>query len=340
MLERVARRVSERSLRWLKAHGYLDGRPAEERGNEPPALSALDACATLALQGGAFVRLDKTAMSARPEADDDGFDVSKKRFSVDVDGFNVNAAVRVGADMDEARERLVRYCARPAIALDRISRLPDGRIAYRMKYPRRGTTHRVMTPMEFMSRICALIPPPLYPLVRYHGCSPRTRSCGRRSSPGCAPEGRAPPSRSKPSRRRARSRGLERSQHREGSTQGKGAGRSRRAARQPPGCATTGRGPRRVRSLAPRSQAPREVRRPSRRRGLSSAPTSSRSSTGIGCWEVISWRPRAHLREVPGAPSLPWRDHRPGCGPQGAAAPGDGGGPEGGEPAPRVGAGA
>jgi hypothetical protein len=47
--------------------------------------------------------------------------------------------------------------------------MKDGRIAYRMKTPRRGSTHRVMTPMEFMARIAILVPPPYFPLTRYHG---------------------------------------------------------------------------------------------------------------------------------------------------------------------------
>ncbi|MBI5517248.1 MAG: transposase [Deltaproteobacteria bacterium] len=43
-------------------------------------------------------------------------------------------------------------------------------MAYRVKYEVvRGTTHRVMTPMEFMARLAALVPPPWIPLVRYHG---------------------------------------------------------------------------------------------------------------------------------------------------------------------------
>jgi hypothetical protein len=39
-----------------------------------------------------------------------------------------------------------------------------------MKYPgRHGHTHRLMTPIEFMARLAALVPPPRFPLVRYHG---------------------------------------------------------------------------------------------------------------------------------------------------------------------------
>jgi len=37
----VARRVRDRALLWLRRHGYLDERAAEERGNEPVAPSAL-----------------------------------------------------------------------------------------------------------------------------------------------------------------------------------------------------------------------------------------------------------------------------------------------------------
>ena len=59
--------------------------------------------------------------------------------------------------------------ARPPFATDRIEVLKDGRVAYLMKTARRGSTHRVMTPIEFMARLAALIPPPFYPTITYHG---------------------------------------------------------------------------------------------------------------------------------------------------------------------------
>jgi hypothetical protein len=136
---------------------------------EADDLAAIEAIhAGMRARGGSGVRMVLPRTGSAEDAIAEIADGLERRWA-SLSGFNVNAAVRVGADMDEARERLVRYCARPAIALDRISRLPDGRIAYRMKYPRRGTTHRVMTPMDFMARICALIPPPFYPLARYYG---------------------------------------------------------------------------------------------------------------------------------------------------------------------------
>jgi hypothetical protein len=47
----------------------------------------------------------------------------------------------------------------------RIEVLGDGRIAYRVKTVRRGRTHRVMTPMELMAQLAALVPPARIPYV-------------------------------------------------------------------------------------------------------------------------------------------------------------------------------
>jgi hypothetical protein len=75
----------------------------------------------------------------------------------------------VGPDDDVSRERLVRYCARPPFALERLSILSDGRIAYAIKQSRKGATHRILEPVEVLARIAALIPPPRRPFLRYHG---------------------------------------------------------------------------------------------------------------------------------------------------------------------------
>jgi hypothetical protein len=47
--------------------------------------------------------------------------------------------------------------------------LADGRIAYAIKTARRGATHQILTPVELLARIAALIPPPRHPFLRYHG---------------------------------------------------------------------------------------------------------------------------------------------------------------------------
>lgn len=67
-------------------------------------------------------------------------------------------------------ERLGRYGARPAFSLERLSLLPDGRVAYQLRKARRtGATHLVLAPVHFLARIAAIVPPPRFPLVRFAG---------------------------------------------------------------------------------------------------------------------------------------------------------------------------
>ena len=67
-------------------------------------------------------------------------------------------------------ERLCRYGARGALALERLSRMEDGRIAYRMKRPLPdGTTHLLFTGLELLRRVASLVPPPRANLTRFHG---------------------------------------------------------------------------------------------------------------------------------------------------------------------------
>jgi hypothetical protein len=173
-IERVARRVRDRAVRWLGRHGHLDERAAEDRGDEPGPSSPIDACLQLALCGGTLLAHPPDAAPADPDALD--FERSERRFWASCDDFDVECSVRVGRDEDERRERLVRYCARPPLSLDRVELLHDGRIAYRLKTARNGRTHRVMTPLEFLARLSALVPPPRFPLLRYHGVlGPRSR---------------------------------------------------------------------------------------------------------------------------------------------------------------------
>ena len=161
VLARVARSVH----RWLERRGLNKTR--DEEGTGASESDALDACANVAVQAGLFDKLEGEApLRGR---DDHTEPAGFGRHSIALEGFNLHAAVNVGADDDVSRERLLRYCARPPFALDRLSLLPDGRIAYRIKQPRRNGTHRILEPIELLARIAALIPPPRHPFLRYHG---------------------------------------------------------------------------------------------------------------------------------------------------------------------------
>jgi len=85
-------------------------------------------------------------------------------------GVSLHANVAVPARDRRRLERLCRYVARPPIATERLSRLEDGRLLYRLKHRwRDGTTHVVFEPQELAEKLAALVPPPRFHLVRYHG---------------------------------------------------------------------------------------------------------------------------------------------------------------------------
>jgi hypothetical protein len=87
-----------------------------------------------------------------------------------VDGFDLHGRVAFGAADRERLEELVRYCARPALANDRLSKQADGRYLLRLKAPwRDGTTHLCFEPIELMERLAAQIPKPRINLVLYAG---------------------------------------------------------------------------------------------------------------------------------------------------------------------------
>jgi hypothetical protein len=86
------------------------------------------------------------------------------------EGFSLHAAVVIAEHDRDALERLCRYGARPAFALERLAWTDEGRISYKLKRPwPDGRTHLVMEPVAFLRRLVGIIPPPRRHLVRYSG---------------------------------------------------------------------------------------------------------------------------------------------------------------------------
>ena len=180
-LDVIALSVEQRVLRWLKRRGLLRASPSptgepSERGGDHAGQdsdSVLADCLRSSLGVGELASLPQhRAGNAGSEPAEpaettrgprEGGRHASKR------GFDIHAAVSVSAADREGRERLLRYCARAPLSLERLSELPGGRIAYAIKNPRGKQTHRIMTPTQFLARLCALIPPPRHPLVRFFG---------------------------------------------------------------------------------------------------------------------------------------------------------------------------
>ena len=161
-----------RFRRWLLRNGLLR-LEADEASNETPELSALDACTRASVGIGQLTHVESDGGHEDDAADElQGLRPRKGggRYFGEAMGFGLHAGVCVPAGNAFGRELLLRYCARPPFALERLSLLPDGRIAYRLKKPwRPDQTHRVMTPTQLLARLSALIPPPRSPLIRFHG---------------------------------------------------------------------------------------------------------------------------------------------------------------------------
>jgi hypothetical protein len=95
---------------------------------------------------------------------------ARQPLCADIDGFSLHAAVRIEAHERKRLERLCRYITRPPLSDERIRVNAAGQVQLELKTPwRDGTTHLVMSPLEFMQRLAALVPRPRLHLIRYHG---------------------------------------------------------------------------------------------------------------------------------------------------------------------------
>jgi len=138
------------------------------------------------------------SLAARPAASGDG--PKKKRLTAFLEGFSLHAGVHLHANDRRGLEQLCRYGARGAIALSRLSELPDGRVAYHMKRPLPdGRTHLVLTGVELLRKLAPLIPPPRLHLLRFHGVfapnaklRPLVVPKSREITPTCEPKPESP----------------------------------------------------------------------------------------------------------------------------------------------------
>ena len=82
-------------------------------------------------------------------------------------GFSIDASVRIEGDDRAGLERLLRYCARPPFALERLHALagvatlasPDARLLYRFPKPTPdGRTEIVLSPLQLLERLVAFVP--------------------------------------------------------------------------------------------------------------------------------------------------------------------------------------
>jgi hypothetical protein len=85
-------------------------------------------------------------------------------------GMQLHAAVTVDGRDRKRLERICRYLLRPPFAHDAVGYTPDGQVRVHFKAPSKsGATYAQMSPDTFLARLCALVPPPSFNMVRYFG---------------------------------------------------------------------------------------------------------------------------------------------------------------------------
>jgi hypothetical protein len=171
-IARVTAAVVKRIVRLLSRRGLLPeaGQPAEDplQCDEP----LLAACASASLRGRIATgpRAGQPVMRLGDRIELEDVDFVPGKHCASVQGFSLHAGVVVDAHDRKRLERLSRYILRGPVATERLSELPDGRIAYRLRHPwRDGTTHVAFAKLELVEKLAVLVPPPRGHCLRYHG---------------------------------------------------------------------------------------------------------------------------------------------------------------------------
>ena len=166
---KLAAMVRDRVLRYLRRLGRM---PADDESTDaaPGDDDLLVELTAASVQGRAALgeHVGKRDQRVGRGTRDEPF--VKGPLCAEVEGFSLHAAVRVEGRARDRLERLCRYAGRAAIAENRLTELPDGRLVYSLKKRwKDGTTHLVMSRQVLMERLCALVPRPRRHLVTYHG---------------------------------------------------------------------------------------------------------------------------------------------------------------------------
>jgi hypothetical protein len=176
--EKLLRKVAKRVWKLARAR-YPDGLPYAE-----------DAQAALSVA---------SVQTRLPLGDEEP---QRRRRCAFLEGFSLHADTWVHQNDRDNLEKLCRYGARGPLALERLSRRDDGKLEYRLKKPLRdGTTTLVMTPVQLLKRLVALVVKPKVHLTRFFGVfapNSRARASVVPQRPAPLPAPPAPPTESTP----------------------------------------------------------------------------------------------------------------------------------------------
>lgn len=160
----ISEKVARRMHKWLQKR--MQDSDEQAFGHEEPLLAACYASSIRYL----------TALGQRAgqplmrviDGPEKPFDT--ERAARTVAGYNLHVSIPIIGSDRRGLERQLRYMGRPPLSEERLSKTADGKLRVKLKSAwSDGTSSIILTPMEFLERLVAIVPPPRKNLIRYAG---------------------------------------------------------------------------------------------------------------------------------------------------------------------------
>jgi hypothetical protein len=149
--------TAHRVIRLLKKRGVLDGDAHDDFADEEPLLAGMTSASIMGLVSTG----DRAGRNVRRVLSDPSDAVRTGPLCFASSGFSLHAATRIAPGNKSGLERLCNYVSRPPLAQGSLQKLSDDEFAFRLKTPwSDGTTHLILSPMELIEKLAALVPPP------------------------------------------------------------------------------------------------------------------------------------------------------------------------------------
>src|SRR5210317_1565889 len=174
-LTRLAHTIARRVGRYLERQGLIErdagniflSQEAVDASDEDPTNQLLGSSITYRIAVGPQQGRKIFTLQTLPDLETDNPFLCS---AGEVAGFSLHAGVATKANERAKLERLCRYITRPTVSTKRLSITRNGQLRYELKTPwRNGTTHVIFEPLDFISRLVALVPKPRVNLTRFHG---------------------------------------------------------------------------------------------------------------------------------------------------------------------------
>jgi len=155
--------IAESCEKWLSKQGH----GAEDEAQEEDDAQAVIQAAALAGKAALGPRAGKRARRVQVLG---GREMELPPRCASFEGYNLHAGVGIQAANRGGLEQLCRYILRPPFAKARLERQEDGNLEMTMKRVwSDGTSKIIFSPMEFVERLVAIIPPPKAHQILYRG---------------------------------------------------------------------------------------------------------------------------------------------------------------------------